>query len=158
LTLRLTNSIKAKRDKREQYLRAGVITDEDPFVIALNAGGVDFSRIDVDPPRVIGCLFGIGDFSITINPETHELVHAGHQVRTEVHKAGGAPVGHALFADSGYNGISAVIYSCNTPFNLTDDRELQLVALNPIAKNPVDQAALPVRKMYWVDGRLLRSQ
>ena len=139
LILRYLNSISEKYErKRAVWLKKGVISEEDAFVIALNPHGLGFEHVDSDPPRILQAAFTVGPMYIVLDRETLAQVGGGYHFRDNIRKASGVGVDSGVFQREEYSGLSGLLCSrvdaANHPAALGTD--FQLVP-NPHAKVPL---------------------
>ncbi len=113
LFLRLMNSIHKKRKQRQGWLRAGVVQEDEGFVVALSGAMLSLALTEREdaPPRIVRCLFGVGEpqFALTTNDE---VVRDGFATQRSVaRKSGTEQAWTNLFCDSYAPDVSGVLYA-----------------------------------------------
>lgn len=140
--LRTTSAFWTKFRKVQQYLRQGVIGENDVRVIAISA-----SRFGVyvpeHPPLIMTSLFPIGDAYITIDRETDEVVDQGFHAAPEIARQG-APIPRTAFLDPAFADVSGVLWSHVSLGNLSRRTRPLTYVHNPLATRP-----LPSRWGVW---------
>lgn len=141
MLLRLTAGLKEKHDKYLSYLKNRSVSENDPFVIAIDRSPLDHP--DAQIPLILKCLFAIGHQVLFLkgkkpHPKTDE---SNWSTREKVNKVSGSEVGMLMFRDSSFEGISAVIYSVHDILNSPRDQDHIgdnfVIVHNPFAKNPL---------------------
>lgn len=148
LLLRFSNAVISKyRKYRDSYRASGLAKEDEPFVIAIGKGSIQFP--DSYPPVALRYLMGIGDLAIhmPLNPLTGER-KAAEQFFTRqsnVGKKSGADVPVGFFDDKANAGISAVIFCENHIMNHPEPLGSDFVLLrNPNASAPLPDDFLPI--------------
>lgn len=148
MILRLTTSLYDKKKTYDEYLKKGIVTEKDPFVIAINRSS--FMHPDPMLPLVIKCLFGVGDLvmKFPINTVTGGPVRGAKSTTSwsgmpVLKKRTGGDVSMLFFENPENVGISAVMYTIDSIINSPSKPELMgenIVTIhNPNAKNPIPQ-------------------
>ncbi|UPY36137.1 hypothetical protein [Sediminicoccus sp. KRV36] len=154
ILLRLMHAIYEKRKQRCRQLRSGVIQRHQPFVIAVNAGGIPAARFPTSLPWIVKSLFPIGDLTATFDCTTSAFVGAGWSTRVAVPKANGREISTTLFTQPRSRGVSAVLYSAVHPGSLLRDEALEcgldfVLVHNPYAAFPLPDDVLPDAE-HWI--------
>jgi hypothetical protein len=118
MVLRFTNAIAEKLVKHTHYTSEGIIGPNDPFVIAINGGGIPMTLFDEPMPAIIKSVYPFGQYSITFRADTLETLQQGFHRRNEVAKKSGSTVPTTLFLDAASKGVSGVLYSTATLWDL----------------------------------------
>ena len=141
MLLRLTAGLREKYRKYLNYLKDGIVAQDDPFVIAVDRSPLE--HMDAQIPLILKCLFAIGHQVLYIKKDKPQPKTDGStwSAREKVTKISGSVVEMLMFRDASYEGISAVIYC---PWNiLNSPRDSQkmgdnfVIVHNPFAKNPL---------------------
>jgi type I restriction enzyme S subunit len=140
--LRYTSVINEKFRKYEQYLNKGIVSNREPFLIAVNGSRVAFSLPDNNPPdmipNIVKAVMPFGNYTIVVDRETNQIVKDGYHYRNDIIKSTGNRVSTDVFLSQEYAGISAILFSnidiSNLPEKFGDDL---LFFRNPIALNPL---------------------
>jgi hypothetical protein len=153
MVLRYLNSISEKYDRQyAAWLKAGTVTPEDAFVIAINPRRLGHEFGDTSPPRILQAAFAIGSPYISIDRETLKAVDAGFQFRDTITKASKALVKTGVFHQEKYAGLSGLLCSrvdaANRPDRMGDD--FQLV--------PNPQATVPLPDTFRLRGTYFRIE
>ena len=155
IILRYLNSISVKyKEQYANWLKAGVVSDKDCFVIAINPRKIRFDHADTDPPRILQAGYTLGPPYFVVD-DRGKTSGSGYLFRDHVVKApkkdtkeGEEPakVATGVFQQQEYNGLSALLCSrvdaANRPAEMGDDFQL---ASNPHAK-------VPLPKALWLRG------
>jgi hypothetical protein len=166
IVLRYLNSISVKH--KEQYanwLKKGIVSDKDCFVIAVNPREIPFEYADTEPPRILQAGYTVGAPYLVIDRETGKATGSGYHFRdhvTKEPKKGAkedeepAKVATGVFQQGEYNGLSALLCSrvdaANRPADMGDDFQL---APNPHAKVPLPEG-FRLRGVYY-DAQVVKD-
>jgi hypothetical protein len=151
VVLRFTNAIAAKCQKRDQYITGGVIGRGDPFVIAVNGGGIWMAAFE-DPllPRIVQAVYPLGAYQIDVDCVTLESIREGHLLRTEIPKVSGAVVPTNIFLDPTYCGISSILYCDCRMSRMSQEAGSEFVSVhNALAEGPLDIGWFGTGVSYW---------
>jgi len=133
--LRTTSAFWTKFRKVQQYLRQGVIGENDVRIIAISA-----SRFGVyvpeHPPLIMTSLFPIGDAYITIDRETDEVVDQGFHAAPEIARQR-TPIPRTAFLDPAFADASGVLWSRVSLGNLSRRARPLTYVHNPLATRPL---------------------
>ncbi|EJN03518.1 hypothetical protein [Phyllobacterium sp. YR531] len=140
--LRTTSAFWTKFQRVQDYLREGVIGENDVRIIAISASrfGVYVSE---RPPLIMSSLFPIGGAYITIDRETDEVVDQGFHAAPEIPRQGG-PIPRTAFLDPAFADVSGVLWSRVSLGNLSRGTRPLTYVHNPLARHP-----LPVHWGVW---------
>jgi hypothetical protein len=153
--LRYTARLEDKRKVCANYLAKGIIAPQDAVVLALHAGNLPFSNWELDLPRIVECVFAIGDPYVTLNRETGEPLEQGISQRWTLKNRNDADIRHDLFLQEEYRCISAILFSSIMPHELGNLPVFQTLVHNPFAHAPLERGLIPVSREYYVeDGQL----
>ena len=156
IKLRLSSAIAAKAAKFIGYRSAGVVGQSDMLVIAVNASDVPNARTDMPLPRIVRVLFPFGNPVAHLNGESFEVVRTSYSFEGAIEKRSGSRVDTAMFSDSAYSHVSAVLYSDADPINRPALPGTEFVLVhNPLATSPLPKRLLPAGLEYWKDGDVL---
>jgi len=158
VVLRITSGVEEKFKAYKRYLQDEILRPDDPYVIAVNPGGMTFARGEYDPPLIIQSLFALGNLMVLFDRHDPARDETHYSIRHQITKHNDEPIRTNCFLDSEYLGISAVIFSDAYPLSLPrpDGRELKLVH-NPYAQNPIDKGLFKIGYEYWVQGTRIHS-
>ena len=147
MLLRLSNSLKKKFEKYQDYLIKNTVGQDDIFIVAVNRG--DLGRYDATCPLILKYLFSLGDLTWFERVEDGRAEEPYYARREELHKKSGEAVPMNFFEDLQHAGISAVIYSQeevrNHPDKLGDDC---ILVHNPFAKNHLPEDVFSFFEQY----------
>lgn len=151
IALRFTSAILEKHRKYLGYIKDGIISSTESYIIALNANQIPSARIDFSMPRIVRAVLPIGSECITFDRESAEVIECGFHHQASISKSNGSEIATDIFLDKKYQGISAILYSCvdlcNRPNELGQD---YILIHNPLAKNPVKKGLLGVGREFRV--------
>ena len=149
IILRLTGAIDEKHKKYKKYIEDSIVSDADPYVIAINVGKISGARSDFEPPRIIRSVFPIGNEYVEFDPRTSEHFGGGFQYKPSVSKANGTNIPIDIFLDPQFEGISAVFCSSSDCCNRTEVNGANYIIVhNPMAKNPLPHGSIPIGTEY----------
>lgn len=151
--LRLTAAIQEKLIKYRQYLNKGLVSESEPFVIAVNGGAVPHVYQEIFPPRIVSVLFPFGPEAVRFEPRTNTFGDSYFTYQGEVRKKSGASIPTTFFEQEASRGINAVVYSIAEAFNCggVPGCDLTLVH-NTLATTPLPREYLRVGHEWWRDG------
>lgn len=141
MLLRLSSGLLDKYKKYTTYLEKGIISDGDPFIIAIDRSSLEFT--DPQIPLILKCLFAIGHQVLFIKSKEQKTQSesSNWSERSSVAKVNGNNVDMLMFKDQTYSGISAIIYSdknvLNSPKDFKELGDNLVIIYNPYAKNPI---------------------
>lgn len=134
--LRITSAIEEKYKKILHYKAKGIIANDEPCIIAINASQVDFSKNAALTPWIIKSVFAVGDPYYSFDRNTGKVVDQGIHYKGLIKKKNGESVNTTYFLNSEYSEISGILYSsadcCNRPTNTGED---YILVHNPFAAN-----------------------
>ena len=155
IIVRYMNSVSVKyKEQYANWLKKGLVSDADCFVIAINPREIPFDHRDTDPPRILQAGYRLGPPYLVVD-DRGKTSGSGYLFRDHVVKApkkdakeGEEPakVATGVFEQQEYSGLSALLCSrvdaANRPAEMGDDFQL---APNPHAK-------VPLPKGLWLRG------
>jgi hypothetical protein len=155
LILRYRTRIDDKFEKLRGYLKAGIVKDSDPYIIAINSRSLSFGLYEPNHPRILQALFPLGDVFVTIDRVTMRVVESGHHYRAKIAKKSGCTVSTDVFLDPAYEGSSAVLFCPSDVWHRPpNDAEIGLDFMlihNPMAKNKIPHQWLKCGRECWVE-------
>lgn len=111
---RLTSSLKDKNEFYQNHIAKGTMSADLPFIIFLSLGALS-DEMDLYPDgngiELTGILFGKGMPTITMNPETREVVCQGYTFRQYIEKWNKQRIDSAIFCNKEYTGMSGILFS-----------------------------------------------
>lgn len=154
--LRFTSAIIEKHKKYQSYIKNKIISKDDPYIIAVNGGGVSHAIV----VNIVSCLFSYGDPVVILDNKTLKQVDFCYEYRDTIKKNNDAPVSTNIFEDETYNGISAVLYSVFNvvihPENI--GTEIKFVH-NPMAKkNKLPLGIFQFGREWWMENDELKGK
>jgi len=157
ITLRVCHAIKEKFEKYQEYIEKGHISENDPYIIAINSSRVPGIDGGSDPPYIIRAAFPIGSLAVRVNPKTFEKIWEGYQYKGEIVKENKTPIETKIFLSPEYEGISAIIYSGVWPYDYPDKLGVRILLVhNPNAKNKIDRGWLATGREYFLEGQEIK--
>jgi hypothetical protein len=138
IILRYLNSISTKyKDQYANWLKRGLVSEKDAFVIAINPWSIPWDHTDGDPPRILQAGYTIGTPYAKVERETLKPVGIGYESKDKIMKASEVSVDTGVFQREEYKGLSALLCSraevANRPSEMGGDFQL---APNPNATVP----------------------
>jgi hypothetical protein len=153
IILRFTNAISKKKEQFQDYLDTGVVESDDVLIIAVNGRGIRMLMFDGPLPAIVKSVYPFGNYVVTVDSETAEVIREGYQTRHAIQKDSGAEVSTSAFLDPEFSIVSGVLYSSSALWDLPlqPGREFLFVH-NSLASNPVEAGWLNVGYEYYKDG------
>lgn len=143
ILLRFTHAFTEKRRKYATALDKGIISDEDPYVLAINSLGIRYAPDGPSLPYFIQAFLPFGPLTVLLDVKTGAAKESFYSYRPQVSKASGSPVSTAAFLDEEASFCSAVlhsgVHSATSPQQFGGDFA---VLHNPKARRPIAAAVL----------------
>lgn len=140
MLLRWTSAIRAKKDKLNDWIEKDIVPADDPYIIAVNSSQLSWWPSE---DRGISQLPWAVEVAYPVGPQDFSGGEILHSARTSIKKTPSSDVPTAIFLDSAYNGVSAIIgcARCHMLGNKSymDDADFLTVVHNPFASNPCPQ-------------------
>jgi hypothetical protein len=136
MLLRWTAALKEKMHKLEAYRAKGIVSDCDPYVIAINAcrlSGLGTTRGASGLPIAVEAVFPIGPWKFPILQEEGRLGDPVRSDRFSIKNKNGSDVPTDSFLSPTYAGVSALL-GCSTCYAPEEVLEVVIVH-NPLASN-----------------------
>lgn len=157
ILLRWTAAIKDKTEKLvgradakiKGYLRTGVVSEEDIYVIAVNGCRMRHGPFPAlygisQYPYAVEAVFPVGPYQIRIDRDSLKTIGQGHQIRFHVSKANGAEVPTYAFLDPTFSQVSAVWAVDFDGTKAVGNPEPSALIFNPNAAQPLERGLLMV--------------
>lgn len=156
--LRYTSAIDEKFKKYGEYLNKGIVSNSEPFLIAVNGSRVPFSLPDNNPPdmipNIIKAVMPFGDYVIVVDRDSNQIVKDGYSYRSEIIKLSGNTVPTNIFLSQKYLGISGILFSNIDISDLPEKYGEDLLFFrNPTAVNPLPTDWLKRGMEYRLEGK-----
>jgi hypothetical protein len=159
ILFRLRGAIESKLDQFKQWVAEDVVSDSQPYIIAVNGRRIWPSRLEGNLPFIVKAVFPFGDYSVVWNTITNEITNGFYSHRDTIRKAFGSEVKTDLFESDAYGEVSAVLYAwcdcANHTVNLGDEF---IVVHNPRARNPIRHGLFPFGHEYTSDDGTLHRK
>jgi hypothetical protein len=107
ILVRIRGAIEEKYRKYKRYIERGTISNDAPYIVAVNGCQLPGAFIKDDMPIAVRAVYPFGKPRIVVNSENFEVLRADHEYRDHVQKANGSPVETGIFLEEDYSGISA---------------------------------------------------
>lgn len=151
--LRLTAAISEKFRKYEKYTNKGIVSESEPFVIAINVGSIPYRHQELNVPRVVSVLYGIGSQVVHLDPSTMQSVGSSYSQQSHVQKNNGVQIPATFFQGQHSCGISGILYSTVDPWNRPTRLGSDFLFIhNKNARNPLPCGFLKVGRECYVEG------
>lgn len=150
IILRYTSAIAEKFERYQSYVSSGIISNNEPYVIAINGCQIPKARLDDNLPRIVRSVFPIGDEYLTIDRQTGSVKGSGFIFRPSIKKISGSDIPTDLFLREEFAQISAIIFSCSDCCNRPTKGNDWVVVHNPLAINPICAGLFPCFNEYQV--------
>jgi hypothetical protein len=153
MVLRATAVIDAKRKRYSEYVRAGVVSPDEPYVIAVCGANIAQAVLSDDVPWIIKPLFGLGRPQLTVPLYSEEQPKPGYEHMPIRMTKNRASVDSALFTDGRACEVSAILF---TPHHIKNRPEVYdrpegndfVTVHNPFASNPLPTGFVPRGREY----------
>lgn len=155
ILLRWTSVIKDKTDKLvgsidgkvKGYLRTGVVTENDAYVIAVNGCRLRHGPFSAlygisQFPYAVEAVFPVGPLQIHIDKTSLRSVGRGYQERYDIPKPNGASVPTHGFLDPRCRGVSAIWAVDFNGGKVIGSQETSALIHNPLATQPLPRGFL----------------
>lgn len=149
ILMRYTQALQEKCHRFHSYREAGVVSEGDRCVIAVNSGGLWPYVESVGLPRILSAVFPIGEEQVTIDLATASILNIEHPLRGEVIRANGAPISLTAFLNPSYAFVSGLIGDSARVTGWRQQGNARFVsAANPTATTPLPQACFRLGTEY----------
>ncbi len=156
IILRYTSSIKEKHQKYTAYLKDGIISAKEPYIIAINGRRIPYSIVDDDVPQIVKAVLPFGQYAVTVDFDSNKIVDQGYTYRAEIEKVSKEKVSTRIFLDPEYSGISGILFSNSDLLNGSQKLGADLTYLhNPMANNRLPAGWFPAGREYWMENNTL---
>jgi hypothetical protein len=156
IILRIMSALAAKREKWKKDREAGLVSDRDGFMVAMNDRGIRWAWLGAEMPYVVKGLYGFGNLAVSIDPRTLEVVESKHLHRPTIAKASGTGISSQPFAAHECPEVSGMIYSSVDAANFPGVLGADFTVLHNREPNvPLPMGALHFYREYWIDGEHL---
>lgn len=116
IILRYLNSISTKyKEQYANWLKKGVVSADDAFVIAINPWAIPFDQFDGSPPRILQAAYTAGPpYTVEVDPKTMKMVRASYPLREAIKKGKNErgediEVTTGVFQSKEYAGLSGLL-------------------------------------------------
>jgi hypothetical protein len=152
--LRYTQVLDAKWEQHAKFLSRGRVRNEDPYVVAINAGLIALAGSEnSDYPDIVRAVFPIDE------PLYDGTGAVTHPYRDTIVRVSGAPVPTNAFATPELAAVSAVVFCPDGVWALSDLRGDSLITVhNPNAAAPLRRGTLQCGREYWVENGRIESR
>jgi hypothetical protein len=159
ILLRLTSAIVEKYKKYQKYLRKGIISKDDPYIIAINGGNIPRAGNEGDDvPHIVKAVLPFGNLFLKIN-QKGEITVSHYEYRDGIRKCSGTKIPTNIFEDKSYSRISAIMYSWVNVVDRPEQIGTEIIFIhNPFAENPLLKGLSQFGTEYWVENDKLRNK
>jgi hypothetical protein len=160
---RLTGAVFNKIQQHRKWVEKGIISPDEPFIIAIGAGIIPDTDLVIDPPHIVRALFGVAGpaltYEIASGKEAELVPTYRDEIPRMVKSAAGeiaAPISLRGFLDEKlYPEASAVIFCSQGVWSPPRKIGRDLITVyNAVAKQPLPPGSIPLGQEYWADGTL----
>lgn len=158
--IRISSAISAKIKQHQRWLTAGVVREDQPFVVAVNAGAVEFADCQFGEPCYaarVAFAIGADKIVVPVNMGGPGLIEKEARMEIEhlpaVEKRSKAEVPNNLFLDEKHQQLSGLLFSgTNFPTMMLHGHfsDLHFVQ-NGFAKNPVSRELIENIRQWWIE-------
>lgn len=141
ILLRYRAAIREKFDNKYMgYLQQGIITNQDPYIIAVNSSKIPSAYPDFEIPAILKAVFPIGNLQIRINREDGSPIDSSLAYRPSISKASGASVDTDIFMNPTYEPLTGIIFSHTSANRYKNNPGSDFLFVhNPISRNHVPE-------------------
>jgi hypothetical protein len=163
IVLRYRSAVEDKYRKRSKYVETGMISADDPFLVAVNGFQISHgtNAFPDEIPYAVQSVLPLGRPSVTVDAETGAVLGQGYQTRRHIQKRSGVRISTDVFLDPAYAGLTGLLFSGAKPLYVDLSAEGFLSHLhNPSAPRPSALAPGWIRRgrEYWVEGNELHER
>ncbi len=152
IKMRLTAGIQEKYSKYKAYEKKGIVKQNEPFIIAINAALVTHVQVlELTVPWIVKSLFPIGHEVLQLNVGTRKVVDQYHDYQEYIVKQKGTRIPTIFFEQAESEGISAVLYSTAHVFAYRKLGAGFKLVHNPKARAPIPKGFLKFGSEYWME-------
>ena len=148
MVLRLTSVISEKSEKYKEWTKKEIVKNDDPFVIALNAGALEYPEPE---SLILRAVFGVHHPVLKIDLKTSKD-RVDRSFRSFVKKKNGGKVKCDLFFRKGMSFLSGILYSKKNVLNQEGGNDFVLVH-NPNARNPLLKEKFSFLEQCFIDDK-----
>lgn len=113
---------------------------------------------DSELPSIVKAVYPFGNLQLVLDKNTWQIKETRHEYRDAIQKRSGSPVSTAVFLDTNYEGISAIIYSNVDCANKPEEFGSDFILIhNAVAKNKLDLGVFKFGREYWIENDDLKS-
>jgi len=147
IELRYCSAINEKFEKYKNYIDKQIISNDEPYVIAINGSKV-YPIVENEIPLIVRTVLAIGDRVITI--VNKQIVDDRYKSQTTIYKFNGNSVNTDYFNDPEYFAISGILFSnTNSLDHQTTIGTEFIFVRNKLAKNPLPNNWLNHGYEFW---------
>ncbi|MDP9195250.1 MAG: hypothetical protein M3O22_00515 [Pseudomonadota bacterium] len=117
--LRVTQGLGHKKEQYNKWIKKGICSESEPFILAINGKNLDWRISDKTLPEILRALYGMGDLQVTFNSIDHNYHKVEFLKKLEVQKQSGNTVPTTIFLDANYHFISGILYSHDWIYRLS---------------------------------------
>lgn len=171
IKLRWLSALAAKKEQMDRDIRAGIVGEKDPYVVAVNKRMLDRFNWDANGisqyPLPVEIGFGFGPQIVQIDRGTGKPLSSGYQhVATVTKPTNGTPIEASLFLLPNYKRISGFLGVALHDPKVSGDPFPSAFAHNPFATVPLPQHLIGAQQHWtgtlvndvWTHNRLLGSE
>lgn len=158
MILRIQNSIDEKKRKYSNWIDKNIVSENEPFILAINGSELPFARTEREMPLILRAISQFGNQYLTFSKENFEIIDQGYHYEDSVTKTSGTIINKNIIENVDYNFISAFLYSCvdplNRPENMGDD---YILIHNPLAVNKLPIGFLKLGREFYREENKLKN-
>src|ERR1700736_2834758 len=112
ILLRWTAAFKEKWEKLGKYRKAGIVADQDAYVIAINGcqlGALPLNHGIPQFPFAVEAVYCVGPIAVSLDPVTGRIVSSKITEQNSILNSNAAPVPTSPFVEPTYSGVSAIM-------------------------------------------------
>ena len=120
IVLRFSSAIRDKYLKYREYVNSGLISNREPFLIAVNGSNIPHCHDDPEVvPYAMQAVTPLGLPQVIFEPNTNRVIEEGFENRPRITKHSGSAVSTNIFLDDSFNLISGLLFSNAHPFYIS---------------------------------------
>ncbi|GAA0588643.1 hypothetical protein [Rhizomicrobium electricum] len=136
--LRITSSLKQKRDQIRAAREKGIISAEDVSVVAFSGANFWAQSATGGIPHALSAVYPIGEEYMIVNGDTFEVIESKYALSTKIPRKGGPDIARTAFLSGEYPELGGLIWSRRTIGNFVGQGCDFVYAHNATAQTKLD--------------------
>lgn len=147
---RITGAIWDKVQKHREWVDAGIVAPEDPYIIAVYTGTIPDADEEIIFPRIVNLMYGLDGIGWEYEVDSEKPVETVPLYRSSIDRPGKQPISRRGFVDPELTLVSAAIVSNHGAYRPARALGRDLVTVhNLAAANPIPRGLIRLGREYW---------